>query len=71
MFSNYTWTTGSDKQGQIEISDPGQISDCLIGLARKCNTVYALSRDSYQPVHMPSLVRVFTDDRVLAPKLGA
>ena len=30
MLSNYTWTSGSDNHGQIEISDAGQISDCLI-----------------------------------------
>ena len=28
--SNYVWTTGSEHQGQIEISDHDQISDCLI-----------------------------------------
>ena len=29
-----------------------------------------LSRDSYQPIHMPSLVRVFTDGRVLTMRFG-
>ena len=46
MLSNYTWTTGSDNQGQIEIvdpgqeiSDPGQIPDCLIWVSRTCPQV--------------------------------
>ena len=34
MLCHYTWTTGSEQQGQTEISDPGQISDCLIWCAR-------------------------------------
>ena len=29
------WTTGSDNLGQIEVSDPSQISDCFIWCARK------------------------------------
>ena len=36
MLSNYTRITGSDNQGQIEISDPGQILDCLVWCARIC-----------------------------------
>ena len=35
MLGNYTWTTGSEHQGQIEISDPGQIVICLIWCARR------------------------------------
>ena len=35
MLSNFTWTTGSEQQGQTEISDPGQISDCLIGVQER------------------------------------